>query len=85
VQEVIVLLLVAGTLAAAVRRARRLAHRQVEVERERANLARYFPPFMVDRLAHSDRPLGEGREQTVAVLFADVVGFTRLVEQATPH
>lgn len=85
VQEVIVLLLVAGTLAAAMRRARRLAHRQVEAERERANLARHFPPSMVDRLAHADRPLGEGREQTVAVLFADVVGFTRLAEQATPQ
>lgn len=85
VQEVIVLLLVAGTLAAAVRRARRLAHRQAEVERERSNLARYFPPSMVDRLSHADRPLGEGREQTVAVLFADVVGFTRLAEQATPQ
>lgn len=78
VQEVIVLLLMAGTLAAAVRRARRPAHRQVEAERERANLARHFPPSMVDRRAHANRPLWAGRERPVAVLFADVVGFTRL-------
>ncbi|MEM7023496.1 MAG: adenylate/guanylate cyclase domain-containing protein, partial [Pseudomonadota bacterium] len=49
------------------------------------NLARYFSPRLVDSLAQSDDPLGAVRTQKVAVLFADVVGFTRLSEQQTPE
>ena len=45
---------------------------------EGANLARYFPPNIVDQLAESDNPFGEVRSQSVAVLFADIVGFTHM-------
>lgn len=84
IQEGLVLLVVAGILAISVRRTRDLVARQVVAARERGNLARYFPPNIVDRLADSDRPLGEVRTQQVAVLFADIVGFTHLVEDVTP-
>ncbi len=81
--EIIVLLLVTGTLAAGVWRARRLVENQALAERERTNLARYFAPNIVDELARSDEPLGAVRQQDVAVLFVDIVGFTRLAEDMT--
>ncbi|WP_395711089.1 adenylate/guanylate cyclase domain-containing protein [Reyranella sp.] len=54
-------------------------------ERARANLARYFSPNIVDLLADSDEPLGPVRRQTVAVLFVDIVGFTRMAEAMAPE
>ncbi|MDP6706531.1 MAG: adenylate/guanylate cyclase domain-containing protein [Alphaproteobacteria bacterium] len=83
IQEIVVFLIVAGTLALAGRRTNRLLVRQAEVARERANLARYFPPTIVDRLADLDQPLGTVRDQKVAVLFADIVGFTKIAERQT--
>ncbi len=85
VQDVVALLLVAGVLAAGARRSRRLVLRQAVAARERANLARYFSPRIVDRLAQADEPLAQVRAQSVAVLFADIVGFTRLSEREAPE
>ncbi len=85
VQEIVVALIVAGILAGVVARSRRLVRRQVSAARERANLARYFSPNMVDQLAQSDQPLRDVRSQPVAVLFADIVGFTRLSETMAPE
>jgi adenylate cyclase len=81
---VVVLLVVSGILATAVWRSRRLVLRQVEAERERANLSRYFSPNMVDELAHSDEPLRGTRAQPVAVLFVDIVGFTATSARQSP-
>ncbi len=83
-QELVVFLIVAGLLAAVVLRTRRLVLRQARSERERGNLARYFPPNIVDRLARTESPLSQVREQEVAVLFADIVGFTRWSEKRPP-
>ncbi len=58
---------------------------QASTERERDNLSRYFSPNMVDELAASDTPLGAVRRQNVAVLFANIVGFTGLSEQRSPE
>ncbi len=61
-------------------------HRQRdEAQRMRANLARYFSPNLVDILAAQDEPLGPVRRQNVAVLFADIAGFTRLAEALEPE
>ena len=54
-------------------------------ERARANLARYFSPKLVETLAAKDQPLGAVRRQNLAVIFADVVGFTRLSEALEPE
>ena len=58
--------------------------RRVEAERARANLARYFPPKLALTLADRDEPFGPPREQPVAVLFADIRGFTTLSESLSP-
>lgn len=83
--NILLLLIVSGTLALMVSRSRRLVFRQAVVERERANLARYFSPTMIDELAETDVPLGQTRHQDVSVLFADIVGFTSLAAQRTPE
>lgn len=80
--EVVAILLVTGVLAAVVWRSRRLVISQAAAARERTNLARYFSPNIVDELSHADQPLSGEREQPVAVMFVDIVGFTRLAEQA---
>jgi adenylate cyclase len=54
-------------------------------ERARHNLSRYFSPNIVAMLAAQDEPLGAVRRQTVAVLFADIVGFTRMAETMAPE
>ena len=54
-------------------------------ERARANLSRYFSPNIVELLATQDEPLGTVRRETIAVLFADIVGFTRMAESMTPE
>src|SRR5712691_939458 len=54
-------------------------------ERARSNLSRYFSPNIVEMLAAQDEPLGAVRRQTVAVLFVDIVGFTRMAEAMAPE
>lgn len=85
IQEVLLFCIVAGLLGLNSWRSRRLLVRQAGVARERANLSRHFPPNIVDTLAESDQPLGDVRSQPVAVLFADIVGFTKMAEADTPE
>jgi adenylate cyclase len=66
-------------------RLRELERRRAGAERARANLARYFSPNLVDLLADRDEPLGPVRRETIAVLFADIVGFTRMTERMAPE
>jgi len=83
--EVVLMLIVAALLAAAVWRSRRLVLRQVAAEQARSNLARYFSPNLVDRLAQADRPFDAPRSQNAAVLFVDIVNFTAMVEAMEPE
>jgi adenylate cyclase len=85
VKQVFLSLIITAVLAAAVRRARALALRQVRVEAERAQLARYFSPNLVDELSNTERALGAIRKTELAVLFVDIVGFTRLSETTAPE
>ncbi|MGI9522606.1 MAG: adenylate/guanylate cyclase domain-containing protein [Hyphomicrobiaceae bacterium] len=85
VQEVLIFLLVAWMLGLAGQRSQRLLLSQATAERERANLARYFSPNVVDELSHNDDPLRHVRKQDVAVLFVDIVGFTHLTENQRPE
>ncbi|MDA0229814.1 MAG: adenylate/guanylate cyclase domain-containing protein [Proteobacteria bacterium] len=85
VQQIVIFAIFTGIMALVVWRARRLVETQASTERERANLSRYFSPNMVDELAASDTPLGAVRRQNVAVLFADIVGFTGMSETRSPE
>lgn len=83
-RDIVVFLIVAALLAVVVQRSRELVLRQATLERERGNLARYFPPATVDRLARQDTSLAQVREQDAGVLFADLVGFTHWAERHAP-
>jgi class 3 adenylate cyclase len=54
------------------------------IERERANLARFFSPQLVDQLVEIDTPLSVARYQPAAVLFVDMIGFTGFCSRVTP-
>ena len=60
-QEITVFLIVAMTLALAVRRSNALLISHAGIERERANLARYFSPNVVEQLSGNDEPLKQVR------------------------
>ena len=85
IQEVVVFVIVATTLSLSVRRFARLMMGHAALERERANLARYFSPNVVESLSQNDEPLKQIRTQDVAVLFVDIVGFTRYAAGKSPQ
>jgi adenylate cyclase len=85
IQEIVVFMIVAVTLALAVRRSNDLLIRHAAVERERGNLARYFSPNVVTELSKHDEPLKQVRTQDVAVLFVDIVGFTAFADVRPPE
>ncbi len=64
---------------------REMDRQRMAAERARNNLSRYFSPNIVELLAAQDEPLGAGRRETVAVLFADIVAFTRMAELMPPE
>jgi adenylate cyclase len=68
-----------------IERVREIDRQRAAAERARTNLSRYFSPNLVDLLADRDEPLGALRRETVAVLFVDIVGFTRTAEQMPPE
>ncbi|MDQ8732035.1 adenylate/guanylate cyclase domain-containing protein [Bradyrhizobium sp. LHD-71] len=84
-QEIVVLLIVAATLALAGRRSNDLLLSHAALERERTNLARYFSPTVVKELSKNDEPLKQVRTQKVAVLFVDIVGFTAYADGKDPE
>jgi adenylate cyclase len=79
-------LAVAGLiLVLAAARARRLLRRAVNETVRRANLVRYLPAQIADRLAESGLDAARtGRQHDVAVLFADIRGFTERAETMEP-
>ncbi len=85
IQEVVVFLITAFTLAITVRRFNRLLLDNAALERERANLSRYFSPNVVDELSKNDEPLKQIRTHDVAVLFVDIVGFTQVAADRPPE
>ena len=83
-QQITVFMIVAMILALAARRANALLISHAGIERERTNLARYFSPNVVEELSKNDEPLKQVRTQDVAVLFADIVGFTAYSDGRSP-
>jgi adenylate cyclase len=84
-KELVIFAIVAGILALNGWRSNQLLEKQANVARERANLARYFAPNLVDHLASKDDPLGDVRAQSVVVMFVDIVGFTKMAEHDAPE
>ncbi|MFW8635881.1 adenylate/guanylate cyclase domain-containing protein [Cribrihabitans pelagius] len=85
IQEAVVFVLVAVTLGLSVRRFDRLLMNNARLTRERANLSRYFSPNVVEQLSQNDEPLKQVRSQQVAVLFIDIIGFTRMTAERPPR
>ncbi len=85
VQQVVVFVMVAVTLGLSMRRLYRLLISNAGLERERANLSRYFSPNVVDALSQNDEPLKQVRKENVAVLFIDIVGFTKFAAGRDPY
>ncbi len=83
--RILIVVLTTVVLAIAVRRTRRLLLTGIVEAHYKANLSRYLPPNLVDVLAREGPTVGEGgRRVDVAVLFADVRGFTALSENMDP-
>ena len=83
-QQVVLATILTLILATIAIRSRRLASRQVRLAHERANLSRYFSPNLVHQLAMSGEDVSPPSQHQAAVLFVDLVGFTRLCEQLSP-
>ncbi len=84
-EVIVVVVIVTAILASVAYRARRIVRSEISATRERANLARYFAPSMAEDLAHQDTPFDVITSQNAAVLFADVVGFTKAAENEPPE
>ena len=83
-QEIIVFLIVALTLALAVRRSNALLISHAGIERERTNLARYFSPNVVEQLSQNDEPLKQVRTQNVGGAVRRHRRFHRLCRRPQP-
>jgi adenylate cyclase len=67
-------------------RSRRTLVTRVEAEIVRADLARYVSPDVAEALiTRANTGFGDPTTRTVAVLFADIVGFTKLTEILSPE
>ena len=67
-------------------RSRRTLLNQVEAEVVRADLARYVSPDVAEALAkRGGIGFGDPATRAVTVLFADIVGFTKLTETLSPE
>jgi adenylate cyclase len=80
ITNVVAILIITGIVATVVSRASKLADDYAKSERARGNLARHFSPNVVDELASTDEPFGPIRRQDIAVIFADIIGFTAYTE-----
>jgi len=79
------LFVIAATcLAMLVVRLRGLVAQRAGLERERTNLARYFPRQTADELAGRDSPFDAPQVRPMAVVFVDMVGFTERIDGMDP-
>ncbi|MEX0286656.1 MAG: adenylate/guanylate cyclase domain-containing protein [Paracoccaceae bacterium] len=86
IMRLILIALGGGVMVYAARQTRLLLHSSIETSVRNANLTRYLPAKLAPQLAagHLDQ-LRRGQREDVAVLFADIRGFTQLSEQMTPQ
>ncbi|MEM9332018.1 MAG: adenylate/guanylate cyclase domain-containing protein [Pseudomonadota bacterium] len=82
--QIVFLVVVTIILTVTVWRSRRLVERQLAAENHRSALSRYFSPNIVSDLMDKEQPFDSPKQQPIAVLFADMVGFTALSESLEP-
>lgn len=82
--QIVFLSLVTVILTLTVWRSRRLVRRQVAAEAQKSALSRYFSPNIVREISTNSQSLDQPKVQPVAVLFADMVGFTAITERLEP-
>jgi adenylate cyclase len=82
--QVILTAIATGILAVAVRRARTMLLRHTRAEIARSALARYVSSDLADAILTAERRFDTPATRQVAVLFADIVGFTALSERTPP-
>ena len=80
INEILAIILTAIGLAVIVIRTRRFVESRSQAERARSKLARYFSPNVVDEITSAGGIGTAAHDQDVAVLFADIIGFTSLCE-----
>lgn len=79
------IILISGLgLAAIVQRARHMVRQAAAMGHQRANLARYLSPNLVESLAKRAEGVGAPRDAMVGVLFTDVIGFASLSQDRPP-
>ncbi|TXM71699.1 adenylate/guanylate cyclase domain-containing protein [Methylobacterium sp. WL12] len=59
--------------------------RLITVGKEKDNLARFFPPAIVEQIATNDIALSTTRYEPAAVLFVDMIGFTKFCSVLRPQ
>lgn len=64
---------------------RAVEQRMRGAERERSNLARFFPPHVVEHMISIEQPLSVDNLQPATVLFADMIGFTTFCSENAPR
>jgi adenylate cyclase len=85
IEAVVAIAIVTCILATVALNARRMVRGEIASTRERAILARYFAPAIVEDLANHDAPFAVVNAQPAAVLFAHVVGFTAMAQDEPPE
>jgi adenylate cyclase len=77
---------IVGVLVYLVARSRRLLIEALSEAEHATNLSRYLPEPVARLFADQGlEVLSRGRHQEAAVLFADIMGFTRLAERLPPE
>lgn len=64
---------------------RAVEERMRAAERERSNLARFFPPHLVEHMISVEQPFSTEHFQPATVLFVDMVGFTTFCSENAPR
>lgn len=84
--RLVMLFLAGAVLVVAAVRMRGLLHRSLDEARQKANLTRYLPAQLADRLAGGGlAEMQAGRQQKMAILFIDIRGFTTWCEGREPQ
>jgi len=80
----LMLAIAAAALIYSVRSKRDILIRGLSAARREAAMSRFLPPEVSRRLGHSDSARDLADEREIAVLFIDLIGFTRQSEKADP-